>query len=255
VEIDVALELNAARRVVRGIPARRLLAERVVVVFDVLRATSCIVTALANGARAVVPVLTPQQGKRVRQEYGGEALLCGERRGVKIPGFDLANSPREFTRKVVQGKTLVMTTTNGTRAIKCVSGARCVIMGALHNLSAVGRVVSKVPQLWLVCAGTKGAVSIEDVAAAGALIRCIQTGSHGEQLMLTDAAHLALSTFQANKHTLAELLRNGAHGRYLAKLGFEDDIRDCAQADTTNVVPVMDNKTGEIRPYVLQPLS
>ena len=254
-EIDVALELNAARKAIRGSSAREFLAERVVVVFDVLRATSCIVTALANGSRAVVPVLTPQEGKRVRQAYGGETLLCGERRGIKIRGFDLGNSPREFAREVVQGKTLIMTTTNGTRAIRSVSGVRCVIMGALLNLSAVGRMVSEVRQLSIVCAGTKGAISLEDVAAAGALIKYIQTSHRSERLILTDASHLALITFKNHDHQLVDLLRNSTHGRYLAKLGFEADVYDCAQVDAADVVPVVDETTGEIRPYVLQPLS
>lgn len=254
-EIDVALDLGAARRAKQGISARRLLAEREVVVFDVLRATSSIVTALANGARAVIPVLTRGQAKRMRQEYGGETLLCGERRGTKIRGFDLGNSPREFTREIVQGKTLIMTTTNGTRAIRRVSGAHCVIMGALLNIAAVGRVLAKAQRLWVVCAGTEGAVSLEDVAAAGALIRHIQADRGSERLVLTDAARLALITFQTHSHSLTELLRNSAHGRYLAKIGFEDDIHDCAQVNTTNVVPVVEKRTGEIRPYVFQPLA
>ncbi len=254
-EIDVALELNAARKAIRRMSARKLLAERVVVVFDVLRATSCIVTALANGSRAVVPVLTPQEGKRVRQAYGGEALLCGERRGIRIRGFDLGNSPQEFTREVVQGKTLIMTTTNGTYAIRYVLGARCILMGAFLNLSAVGRIVSGVRRLSIVCAGTEGAVSLEDVAGAGALIKYIQTSYRSERLILTDAAHLALITFENHEHQLVDLLRNSTHGRYLAKLGFEADINDCAQVDTADVVPVVDETTGEIRPYVLQPLS
>ncbi len=115
--------------------------------------------------------------------------------------------------------------------------------------------VSELRQLSIVCAGTKGAISLEDVAAAGALVRYIQTSCRSERLILTDAAHLALITFETHEHQLVELLRNSTHGRYLAKLGFEADINDCAQVDTADVVPVVDETTGEIRPYVLQPLS
>jgi len=128
-------------------------------------------------------------------------------------------------------------------------------MGALLNLSAVGRMVSAVRQLSIVCAGTKGAISLEDVAAAGALIRYIQTSCRSERLVLTDAAHLALITFETHEHHLVELLRNSTHGRYLAKLGFEADIHNCAQVDTADVVPVVEKATGEIRPYVVQPLT
>jgi 2-phosphosulfolactate phosphatase len=255
VEIDVALELDSARTAVRRQSAGDLSAERVVVVFDVLRATSCIVTALGNGSRAVVPVLTPKEARLLRRAYGRETLLCGERRGMKVRGFDLGNSPREFSRSVVQGKTLIMTTTNGTRAIRYMANARCVIMGAFLNLSAVSQMVSKVRQLLIVCAGTKRKVSLDDVAAAGALIHHIKGNKGDDPLALTDAAQLALITFLGQEHALEELLRNCAHGRYLAEIGFEADIHDCAQIDTTDVVPIVERITGEIRPCVQRSLS
>src|SRR3954469_23642043 len=138
------------------------LAGKTVVVIDVLRATTTIVHALAAGAKEVVPCLEVEEARRIATERGGEAVTGGERGGKQIPGFDLGNSPAEYSRERVAGKTVVFTTTNGTRAMQRCKSASRVLLGAFVNFSAVCRELSGVEQIALVCAGTDGHVTRED---------------------------------------------------------------------------------------------
>src|SRR5205823_10380648 len=141
---------------------------KTVVVIDVLRATTTIVHALAAGAREVVPCLEVEDARRIAAELGKAAILGGERRGLPIPGFDVGNSPAEYTRQRVGGKTVVFTTTNGTRAMQRCKFASRVLLGAFVNFSAVCRELAVVDHVALVCAGTDGHVTREDTLLAGA---------------------------------------------------------------------------------------
>jgi 2-phosphosulfolactate phosphatase len=147
------------------------------VVFDVLRATSTFVTALHNGAKAVIPVAEISEALALRQKLPG-VLLGGERDGVKIRAsqtgggdFDLGNSPREYTPEIVRGKTIVSTTTNGTRALRACAGAQTVLAASFLNLTATAQFIRQLQpkQILLVCAGTRENMADEDVLAAGAL--------------------------------------------------------------------------------------
>ncbi|HKK92867.1 MAG TPA: 2-phosphosulfolactate phosphatase, partial [Longimicrobiales bacterium] len=141
------------------------------VVVDLLRATSTIVAALSAGARGIYPAASTEEALRLAQSLGREdTLLCGERKGVRIEGYDLGNSPAEFTRDVIADKRLVLDTTNGTSALLAVSEADRVFATSLVNLAATGRTLEGTDDVLIVCAGREGAFALEDAVCAGALI-------------------------------------------------------------------------------------
>ena len=153
------------------------LSQTTCVVFDILRATSSMITALANGAEQILPVATIEEALAAKAKYP-EALLCGERDGLRITAaqtggteFDLGNSPREYTADVVAGKTLISTTTNGTRALRACANAEHTLVGSFLNLAAIAdHLRAAVPEnLVLVCSGTYEEAALEDTLAAGAL--------------------------------------------------------------------------------------
>jgi 2-phosphosulfolactate phosphatase len=146
------------------------LAGRTVVVVDVLRATTTIIHALAAGATEVVPCLEVDEAQRIAAQHPGAAVLGGERGGSKIPGFDLGNSPTEYTPAAVADKAVIFTTTNGTRAMDRCRRARRVLLGAFVNLSAICRELTAGRQIAIVCAGTDGRVTREDTLFAGAVV-------------------------------------------------------------------------------------
>ena len=210
------------------------------VVIDVLRATSTIVTALGNGAAAVIPVREPDEAIAVMKRIGRErVLLCGERGSRAIAGFDLDNSPASYTAEIVSGKTLVLTTTNGTRAlIGAAHEAATVMCGALLNARAVARALLAQPadDALLVCAGSEGTPSFEDLLGAGAIVAALMLGQ--PNIECSDAARAALTVYEANARRLTTALAGGTHARALRDAGFASDIALCAQLDVSDVVPV-----------------
>lgn len=223
---------------------RAALAGRAVVVVDVLRACSTIVTALANGARAVIPVEDPAEAQ-VRARVLGRAgvVLGGERGSLPVPGFDAGNSPSSYGPKLVAGKTLIFTTTNGTRALRAASaamknGSRPLLCGAFVNLSAVAAALddSGAERGAVVCSGQDGAFSLEDFACAGAIATKLaafaQAGlDHG------DAVEAAARLYQAWSNRLLALMEGGRHARSLIALGLRADIADCARVDVYGIAP------------------
>ena len=219
-----------------------------VVVIDVLRATTTIVAALAAGARSVMPCLSIDEARRRAEQLGGDALLAGERGGLKIEGFDLGNSPSEFTLQIVAAKTLVMTTTNGTKALLSVAKASEILIGAFVNLSAVCRSVSPDTPLDIVCAGTDEEVTEDDVLVAGALVRRLALGD--AMVELNDSAQIARDTwsrFKERGESLADALRTTRGGRNLVDIGMQPDIGFAAKIDRYDLVPRFFPDTGEIR--------
>src|SRR2546425_8848315 len=217
--------------------------ETVCVVFDVLRMTSTIVTALDNGAEAILPVgdIGDALGEKERRP---EVLLAGERGGMRIEGnltggidFDFGNSPREFTRRKVRGKTIVMTTTNGTRALLACAKARKVLIASFLNLRATAEFIAKLhpPLLLLVCSGTLDQAAYEDVLGAGALCDLIWPKyANGE---VADSAMIACQLFrreQANLPAAIEQSRNGQ--RLLTQPKLRADVAFCSQRDTAKLV-------------------
>jgi len=221
---------------------------RTVVVIDVLRATTTIIHALAAGAVAVVPCLEVDEARTIAAgEFPGSAVLGGERGGLPIPGFDLGNSPREYTPLRVGDKTVVFTTTNGTRALLRCKAAKRVLIGAFVNLSAVCRELGDDSHIVLLCAGTNGHVTREDALFAGAVVNELASGH-----ILNDQAELAADAWRACKSDLTgadplgRALRSSRGGRNLIDTGQENDIDIAAQIDKFDTVPQLDLVTWRI---------
>lgn len=214
----------------------------VCVVFDILRATSTFVTALHHGAAAIIPVSEIGEAVALRRRHP-EFLLAGEREGVKIRAaqsggvdFDLGNSPREFTPATVRGRTIVSTTTNGTRALRAGTGARAVLAGSLLNLAATAGYLQRLApaEILLVCAGTGEGAALEDVLAAGAL---------AEQLAgtPTDAVRIARQVYAGAKTDLVAALNASQNGARLGALPeLQADIAWCARCDSVSLIALAD---------------
>jgi 2-phosphosulfolactate phosphatase len=220
------------------------------VVIDLLRASTTIVHALDSGAQSVIPCISVEEARKKAAEFGSrQVLLGGERAGVRIEGFELDNSPLHYTPERVGGKTIVFTTTNGTRALLAAGTAAKVFVGALANLqSLIDQLKASTSPVRLVCAGTNGRISSEDVLCAGAIVAGLSGESDG--LALDDSSHIALGYFErcsGDEAAIVESLRLSRGGRNLVKLGFEDDIRFAAVPNRHDVVPVFDPITGRIQ--------
>lgn len=211
----------------------------VCVVVDVLRATSSMVTALENGSLGIYPVT--ETAEALSLANGTDVLACGERNGVRLPGFHLGNSPREFTRQVVAGRRLAMSTTNGTAAIRAAMPFHRTFVGCFLNAPAVSSHLAESGQdVTILCAGREGAFSIEDTLCAGMII----SGINGD---MTDIARASRVMFEALQHDIERTLAESQHGRFLREIGFAEDISHCARVGTANLIPEVFS-TGEAPP-------
>jgi 2-phosphosulfolactate phosphatase len=212
--------------------------EKKVVVIDVLRATSTIVTALANQAIQVIPVIEPTEAIQLSRSFGvSECILGGEQKGFKIEGFEVGNSPAEYDAATVAGKKVILCTTNGTKAIKWAQGAAEVLIGSYLNSRALTDYLIQSDQdVLFVCAGRKLNVCLEDLACAGMLVQSLK--KRRGDLELTDAATVAmLVTERAQTTTLEQFFAATQHGRYLIEVGMAADLHECAVLDKFAVVP------------------
>ncbi|MBC8530245.1 2-phosphosulfolactate phosphatase [Gehongia tenuis] len=226
----------------------RCVRDRTAIVIDVLRATSCMVTALSNGAREVIPVEDVEEALKMGGRLGREnVLLGGERNALLIPGFDLGNSPLEYSGEKVRGKVIVATTTNGTRAIRRArtSGARRILVGAYLNARAVADRVRDEDEIAIVCSGTAERFSLDDVMAAGSIIAELR--ELGVKLELDDLGYNALFLYDQYKRHPEDLLLHCGHYRRLVELGF-DDLTYCFTQNKLDVVPSYD-EDGAIRAH------
>jgi 2-phosphosulfolactate phosphatase len=227
--------------------AQRDLSNAVCVVLDVLRATSTFVTALHHGAQAIVPVSEISEALAIRRQQP-DVLLGGERDGVRIRAaqtggveFDLGNSPREYTPEKVRGKTIVATTTNGTRALRAGSGAQTVLAASFLNLTATAQFIRRLqpPQILLVCAGTRENAALEDVLAAGAL---------GEMLLdnpgvsaASDSVEIVLDVYGKAKPDLAGAIGRSENARRLLAIPeLRDDVAYCLRQDKYPLIAQME---------------
>lgn len=208
------------------------------VVLDVVRASTTIVTALANGARAVVPVATPEEARaRGRVWADGPVLVGGERGGHPPPGFDCGNSPAEYSPERVAGRTVLFTTTNGTRALLAVQGARRVAVGGFVNAAAVVRwAAAEADDVVLVCAGERGRFCLEDAVCAGLLAARLAARWPAP---VTDSARAALALWERYGGDLAAMLRDAAWAQALAAQGQGGDLMPCVTLDVYDLVPVV----------------
>jgi len=239
-----------------------------VVVLDILRATTSITYALAAGASRVIPCgeIDEAQQCAARLTADGERpLLGGERGGLPIPGFDLGNSPAEYTPDHVGGRAVVFTTTNGTRAMQHCRQATRVLIGSFANLRAIVARLRHARDVHLVCAGTDGAITREDVLAAGALTHRLMlpddphAAGAWSRSTLNDEARLARDAWQATlppaellpstapPRWLAQALADSRGGRNLQQVGLVRDVADCAILDRFDVVGELDLAAWEIR--------
>jgi 2-phosphosulfolactate phosphatase len=236
--------------------SKRNLGAAACVVFDILRATSTFVTALRNGAATVIPVSEISEALAIRKRQA-RVLTAGERHGVKIRvegyEFDFGNSPREFAPDKVEGRTIVSTTTNGTRALRACADAKIVLAGAFLNLSATANFLrrQKVETVVLVCAGTGENTALEDVLAAGAL--CEALAQAKKRPVLSDSARIALATFQRSKSRLVRVIRESKNARrLLAMPELRKDVEFCLRRDIFDLVAGMKRGKitviGDIRP-------
>lgn len=212
------------------------LAGGLAVVIDVLRASTTIIHALAAGCTAVRPCLEVEEARTLAGTMrAGRVLLGGEREGRPLAGFDLGNSPREYTAKRCRGCTLVLTTSNGTRAIlRAAEAERCLIAGFV-NYSAVCELLRvDARPVHILCAGTEGAVALEDTILAGALVDFL---CDLVEVRLNDGARLAWDAFELHGQVLEESLEISQGGAKLRSLGYDEDIRSAAQVDRFPLVP------------------
>lgn len=227
------------------------LAGRTVVVIDILRATTTIVQALWSGARDVIPCREIDEARKIAQDLRGDAVLGGERGGRPIPDFELGNSPAEYTHQSVGGKTVVMTTTNGTRAIQACRGGTRVLLGAFVNYSALLAELANSPDVALVCAGTDRHITSEDVLFAGAVVSGLRA-KRVELVDTNDEAELAAAAWQtavgdlSRATQLRSALEASRGGRNLLALGYAGDILAATQVDSSPILAEVVVEQGKI---------
>ncbi len=209
------------------------------VVVDVLRATTTVIAALDAGAAAVIPCVDVATARRIARESPSKPLLGGERGGLPPAGFDLGNSPREYLADRVRGREIVMTTTNGTRAMDACRAADRLVLAAFTNLAAAAESLVPLPRVHIVCAGTDGQATEEDTWLAGALLSELRR--RGADLKLNDVARWCESAWhEVQDEDLLVVLRQSRGGRNLIQVGLDDDLQFAAQRDRSHIVPEMD---------------
>jgi len=210
---------------------------------DVLRATSTIVTALAAGAEAVQVFSDLDKLLTVSEDWPSEKRIrAGERGGAKVEGFDFGNSPLDCTPKLVEGRRLFISTTNGTRALQCVEAAPTVLAAALINRQAVVQhLLQENPEtVWIVGSGWEGSFSLEDTVCAGAIAHSLleKLGVSLEELAGNDEVVGAVSLYRQWQDRLLELFHRASHGKRLLRLDCHEDLKYCSRTDTVNVLPI-----------------
>ena len=209
------------------------LTNSIVVVIDIFRATSSICYGIENGAEAIIPVATVEECR----DYGSDCLLAAERDGKVVDGFDFGNSPFSYTTDKVQGKTVVLTTTNGTFAIdESKKTAHQVIIGSFLNLDAVCSYLKTQQQdVLLVCAGWKKKFNLEDTLFAGAVVHQLKS----EDYFLDDSSIASEDLYLLAKDDLEAYTAKTSHSERLKKLGIEEDIKFCLNVNTVTSIPVL----------------
>jgi len=208
------------------------------VVIDVLRATTTIITALGSGCPEVLPVDTPEEAIDLARNFDRDShLIGGERKGLKVGGFDLGNSPGEYTSSALNGRKVILCTTNGTHVIRRSAQAKPLYLAAFLNASSVAEaLIGEDAPATLVCSGCEDAFALEDALCAGLIAKEV-LGSRG--WVGTDGANAAVALWKAyERRDLANSLKETDHGSYLASIGFADDVSAAAETDKYSLIPV-----------------
>ena len=237
-----------------------LMSGRSAVAIDVLRASTTIVAALEAGAAGVLPFVDIEQAQEAAAQRDPRGLLGGERQGVKIEGFDFGNSPAEFTPDQVAGRTICFTTTNGTRALEKCRPAKSIVVGAFVNRAAVADWLDDRMPAAIVCAGTNGAVTREDVLAAGAILADLVDRHQLALDECDDSSRLALAAWREiqsecetdDREPLIRQLLQTQGGRNVRRLKLTGDLPWAADLDRTASLPKLNPTTGML---TLDPIS
>lgn len=210
---------------------------KTVAVIDVLRATSTITTALANGAREVFPVGSMDMGSKVFSSFtGGKSLRGGEKNMKRIDGFNLGNSPLEYTHEIVNDKSVILFTTNGTKSIVKTKFAANVYIGSFLNISAVvNQLITLDGDIEILCSGNHGSFSLEDALCAGKMVSMLV--EKVSEIEITDAASAAVVLSKNLGKNIKKTIMQCDHGKLLIENGFEDDLVHCSKIDWSNELP------------------
>lgn len=231
------------------------LKDKVAVTIDVLRACTTIAHALASGAAGVVPAKGVEEATKLQASLDrGSTLLCGERNGLKIKGFDLGNSPLEYTEDVVKGKTLIMASTNGTPAMTKASAARVQLLCSFANVGLVAeglrtskKGVGAKSDIAVICSGRDGRMALEDTVCGGMLADILERDGLVDLVEgANDAAVAARDLYLKYSDSLSEMVRGCSHGRYLESIGFGPDLEICSKVDSVSILPAV--RDGVIAP-------
>ncbi|HYW35723.1 MAG TPA: 2-phosphosulfolactate phosphatase [Balneolaceae bacterium] len=214
---------------------------KTVVIIDVLRASTTMVTAIENGAKGIIPVENMDAAGRISQSLDSpQYLLCGEKDGKKIEGYHLGNSPLEYTRETVEGKTIILNTTNGTKAVKKAVAADELIIGSFLNLDQVVKKLSSVEQdIALVCAGWRGRLSLEDMLCAGNIVYDLLGGTLPPQAK--DVVGITFGLFEKFGDDIEGIIEQSDHARRLREIMDRQDITYSCKMNITDVLPVLND--------------
>ncbi len=211
------------------------LENKIAVIVDVFRATSCMTTAFAHDIQKIIPVAQIEECKALQQQG---YLAAAERNAMKVDGFELDNSPFSYMNPSLAGKTLAMTTTNGTLAITQSKTARQVIIGSFLNKKAVtDYLLTQSHDVLIVCAGWKGKYNLEDTLFAGAVVCALKN----DYIIEDDSALAACMIYDSAKYNMIKFIAHSSHVRRLARLNLSRDIEFCLREDIYDVIPVLDN--------------
>jgi 2-phosphosulfolactate phosphatase len=227
------------------------LRDKNVVVIDVLRSSTTVATALQNGAREIIPVGSIESAVKISGSlFGDVTLRGGERNGKIIQGFNLGNSPLEYSEAMVRGKSIIFCTTNGSVAMVKSRYARTMAVAGFVNMSAIVDFVRSLQSdVLILCAGrppVTGGFSLEDAVCGGMLIQRLSENK-SDNVELTDPALAAKSLYKSFGRSVLKMLKNTEHGRYLIEIGLEEDIKLCAQIDAVQNVPVLSGTSIKLK--------
>lgn len=224
------------------------LKDKNVVVIDVLRTSTTMSIGLANGAKEIIPTEDVATAGLIGRNSQGQALLCGERNGKIIEGFNLGNSIKEYSAEKVSGKTLIFNSTNGTPTIMKSKFARMCVILSFSNISRVVDYLTEVNEDFIIlCAGRTGEFSLEDTVCGGMFIYKLIKKNSKDNYELTDSARGALRLYSAYKNDLYKMMSDSEHGRFLSGIGYEEDLVECAKVDVCSSLPLLRNGVIKLR--------
>ncbi len=219
-----------------------LLKDKNVIVIDVLRSTTTIITALDNGAKEIIPVASIEGAVKVSGSlFGDVTLRGGERNGKMIEGFNLGNSPAEYTSETIKGKTIIFCTSNGTNSILKGKYSKNLLIAGFVNISRITEYIHSLNEDFLIlCSGKHNRYCLEDALCAGMILHKFQLVAKSK-LQTNDAASSSMALYKNFSKSILQTVKNSEHGRFLFSLGFAEDLKTCTSIDTRPVIPFYTN--------------